>query len=469
LFYLGIDNSLKTKLLVVTFYVLILLNYINQKKPKPMIIKFKLALMIVVMSLISNLASAQYKVHTEDLTNFWEAYDSIQKTIDKAKQIDILQRLYVDRGTQGLKYFMESRGGKPEIWQKLIEQEKKRFETIRPYTLSVLDQKAEIDKGLEKFKSLYPDFKDADVYFTIGIGNSGGTVYGQNVLIGCEVMANEEPDWAVQIVLHEFVHTQQSHETSGHVLSHSIHEGMADFISELTTNKSIADLYPGGHIAFAIKNEKELWELFKKYISSNDKYNYHGWLYGNGGITLNGINMNDLGYGMGYLICKRYYENASNKKEAIKTMLTLNLTDENARQFLLDSGFVPKKDIEFVKNFEFKPLEIELNKNIKKVVYGYKIKKNRVEFRINAKDIPFEVETLSVAGSFNNWNPKAEGFKMQKVKSYYVLSIPKSEFNQGNKYQFKFVANDNSWLQPPLEAENAVSDNSGNKNLVLQL
>ncbi len=67
---------------------------------------------------------------------------------------------------------MEVRVGKPEIWQMIIEQNKERFKSIRPYTRTVMEQKKMIYKGLEQFKNLYPDFKDADVFFTIGIGNT---------------------------------------------------------------------------------------------------------------------------------------------------------------------------------------------------------------------------------------------------------------------------------------------------------
>ena len=91
--------------------------------------------------LFSAQAQAQYRVYTEDVTHFWEAYDSLQTTQDKEVQIDILQKLYVDRGTQGLREFMQLRGGTPERWQMFIEQDPERFEKIRPYTLSVLEQK----------------------------------------------------------------------------------------------------------------------------------------------------------------------------------------------------------------------------------------------------------------------------------------------------------------------------------------
>jgi len=191
-------------------------------------------------------------------------------------------------------------------------------------------------------------------------------------------------------------------------------------------------------------------------------------MYGNGGQTLNGVNMNDLGYGMGYLICKSYYENASDKQAAIKEMLTAELTDEYARNFLLESGFVPKKDIKFVQNFEFAPLAIKEGKKVRQVQYGYKVQGEEIEFIVKSKDIPFAVESLAVAGNFNQWNPKAEGYQLQLEKGKYILRLPKDDFTAGKKYYFKFVANGNNWLQPPIKAKNKESDGGGNINLFLE-
>ena len=40
-----------------------------------------------------------------------------------------------------------------------------------------------------------------------------------------------------------------------------------------------------------------------------------------------------------YQICKHYYQKASNKQAAVRYMIELNLTDENAKRFLSASGY----------------------------------------------------------------------------------------------------------------------------------
>jgi hypothetical protein len=41
----------------------------------------------------------QQKVFTQDIDNFWVAFDSIQTTKDSIKQINFIQASYIDKGT----------------------------------------------------------------------------------------------------------------------------------------------------------------------------------------------------------------------------------------------------------------------------------------------------------------------------------------------------------------------------------
>ena len=428
----------------------------------------KVFVLLFILSIQSPL-HAQYKVYTQDVVHFWEAFDSVQTTSDKEQQIAIIQRLYVDRATIGLKEFMELRGGKPEYWQDMMERNKEGLERIRPMTLSVLEQKPVIDEKLERLKALYPDFKPADVYFTIGIGNTGGTVKENHVLIGCEVVASDKEDWAVPIVMHEFIHTQQQAETNGHLLAHCIHEGMADFLSELTLDRPLAEIHPGGYIDFGLRNEQEVWKDFKKYMPSTVPHNYFGWLYS--GRVVNKQKLNDLGYYMGYHICKSYYEKATDKEQAVKDMITLDLkSDENARAFLLKSGYVPDRDIRYVKNMEFGKIKVKEVKTGRKKIVGYKAKGDQVVFRLKLpKHVnPEEVNFIHVAGTFNGWNPQAEGYKMDFTgKGKYELTLPKSQLTAKETPEFKFVVNGDNWLPAPQNAKNV--EKGGNRNLLLTL
>jgi hypothetical protein len=101
------------------------------------------------------------KVFTADIDNFWTAYDSIQTTKDSLKQIDFIQKLYIDKGTKGLKTFMAVRNYTATLWVQLIRLYPKFWNSIRPNTLTAKSYAPEIEKSINKFKELYPGLKEA--------------------------------------------------------------------------------------------------------------------------------------------------------------------------------------------------------------------------------------------------------------------------------------------------------------------
>jgi uncharacterized protein YjaZ len=110
------------------------------------------------------------------------------------------------------------------------------------------------------------------------------------------------------------------------LLAACIKEGAADFLAELISGKHINQ-----HVhEFANPKEKELWLEFKDRM---DKKEYTGWLYSSAKGR-----PNDLGYWMGYKITKAYYDQAQDKKAAIREILTI----KNFNSFLTQSGYANK-------------------------------------------------------------------------------------------------------------------------------
>lgn len=300
--------------------------------------------------------SAQINIHTEDLPRFYAAFDSVLTTKDTIKQLAFIQQIYVDKASEGLKKFMELRGGNTQKWREYILTNVADLQQKRPWILSVLNQEKILKQKIDKFKKIYPKFREGDIYFCVGINNSGGTIFDNTVYIGAEIAANNKPDWAVALVLHEFTHTQQwvqrnilqliandslvkvYNKTHTQLLGKCIEEGLADFVGELANGKKLEKIHPEGHTAFGLKNEKIIADLFKndmfKAYNNND-----GWLYNFNGKEINGKKISDLGYFMGYQICKTYYKKAKNKKLAIAKMLEMDYTDENVNQLLIESGY----------------------------------------------------------------------------------------------------------------------------------
>ena len=429
-------------------------------------------LIYLITFLFAKVSISQTIFHTKDIDNFFKAFDSVQATPDREKQIDYVQKIYIDNGGLGIQYAINHSidGGKQATanhWVDYMLNTKENLVRIRPYFKSLPNQMKILEPKFKYFRELYPDFKDGNVYFLIGLGMFGGRPeQGPNLFIGCEVLANDNPDWAVSIVLHEYVHTLQM-QSENALLAHCLNEGACDFIAEVINQKSLIETYPNGYIEFGYKNEKAIWKDFKKYIASNEKGQFFNWLYGTKGRNLNGNQMKDLGYFMGYKICKAHYDNSKDKKQAIKEIIEMDVsTDEKARLFLINSGYVPKADLKFIKKFKFSKVT-DSPKGMKLIQYGYNIKKDIVVFTFEAPKIINQsaIEYVTIAGSFNGWDPKNLAYKMNSLpNNRFEFRMPCSNFKEKFN-EFKFVINGENWQAIP---ENAKNTQNGNLTLTIK-
>ena len=315
--------------------------------------KIILALMVVVpLTLISQ---ENKKIFTSDIDNFWKAYDRIQTTKEYAEKINIINELYIDKGTKGLKAFMKARNYTDTLWVTLIEKLPKYWNSVRPNTLKIREKEQEMKLAIDRFKNLYPALKNAEMYFTIGGLRSGGTTKGNMVLIGAEIATADAAvdvseftnDWLpkvfakqsneniVSLNIHEYVHTQQKN-GSKNVLGACIKEGACDFISELAVEKTLNSQY----LNYGRKHFKEVKEQFRLDMFSAQ---YKNWLYNGGQLG----EKSDLGYFIGYEICHSYYKNATNKATAIKEIIDLDYSSQEAvLTFLKNSKFYSEAAIE---------------------------------------------------------------------------------------------------------------------------
>jgi hypothetical protein len=322
-------------------------------------------LFILTLGYTSSGQNGNPTVFTSDIDNFWRAYDSIRTTQDSLEQLHLIQTLYIDKGTEGLKAFMEARDYTAERWVSLIRKYPKFWNSVRPNTLTVKSKATEITKSLRNLKKLYPELKEAKMYFTIGGLRSGGTTMEDMVLIGAEIATgnastdvSEFPDkWLagvfrsqsedniVPLNIHEYVHTQQKGETHN-LLGQAIKEGVCDFITELVLGKPL----PNNYLQYGREHENELKEKFKQEMFTTA---YNNWLY-NGA---NAKTVADLGYFMGYTICQSYYKHSPDKRQAIKEIIELNYSDSSlVENFLKKSKYYtePIDKAELVKQFEEK-------------------------------------------------------------------------------------------------------------------
>ena len=290
------------------------------------------------------------KVFTSDIDNFWIAFDSVRTTKNTSKQIDFVQKLYLDKATDGLKDFMKVREHSAKKHLDNILQYPKFWASLRPHTLDIKSNVKEVENLMSSFRKLYPKFSEPKVYFTIGVLNSGGTTSQDKILIGSEIAcadktidASELSKWlqgvfklntsVVSMVAHELGHTQQKggdseNDGSSNLLGYCIREGACDFIAELLY-KPVTTPY----MIYGKAHERLLWTNFQKEMFGQETKN---WLY-NGSNAPNGVA--DLGYFMGYRICKSFYENSKDKKEAIKKIIELDNNKNSMIKFLTQSKY----------------------------------------------------------------------------------------------------------------------------------
>jgi uncharacterized protein YjaZ len=299
----------------------------------------------------SSFGQSKTKIFTSDIDNFWIAYDSVKTTTDTTKQKEFIQRLYLDKATSGLKDFIIAREHSPKRHLDNILKNPKFWVSLRPHTLQIKTFTSDIEKLMSRFKKLYPSFKQPDVYFTIGCLNSGGTTTADKILIGSEIAASDSTvdaseigSWlrgvfkdnrnVVYLVAHEVGHTQQKggdseDDGTSNLLGYCIREGACDFIAELLLEKPVTSPY----MTYGKANEKKLWESFQQEMYGQETKN---WLYNDGDAP---SGQADLGYFIGYKICKTYYENAKNKKKALKEIIELEYNKESVLKFLEKSKY----------------------------------------------------------------------------------------------------------------------------------
>jgi hypothetical protein len=260
--------------------------------------------------------------------------------------VAIFQQYYFDPASVGLRDFLQEKILSVTRFVEGIRQKPLYYRTIRNTTLQAATLRPQIVKNLQGLQELYPPAQFPDIYFLIGGYRSGGTVTPAGLLIGIDQAANG-PQVNVSeltlvqrnrcakvedlplIITHELIHGLQK-ESDGTLLHMALNEGMADFIAGLVTHSN----GPNARLfAYGETHEQELWQAFSSEMAGKD---FSHWI-GNGREETPEKPC-DLGYFVGYKICEAYYQQASDKKQAVFDML--HLTDAPA--FLAKSGYGEK-------------------------------------------------------------------------------------------------------------------------------
>jgi len=290
------------------------------------------------------LDSLQVKLHSisnfalemRSMDQFWPYFEKAKANQDSAKQY---LKDYILLGPPEIRDYYAIRYYNLEnMYGQMINGSPIYYTYLRGYLKkqNVEGLKRKTELAMQTFKSLYPNAVFPKVFVVPGLLNSGGTASEMGLFIGGDMYGRSEgmpvgelSDWQKeaimemsmlpQLILHELMHFQQNYGdqmNKDEVLHKIIEEGVCDFLVELSTgitlqSKQLDYLNSPENLEMISADLKQ--ELFSEDLSN--------WLY-NGGSIEN--RPHDLGYALGYLISKSYYNNAKDKRKALESLLTTN-------------------------------------------------------------------------------------------------------------------------------------------------
>jgi len=281
------------------------------------------------------------KFHYQDVSNFISAFNKSDTNWTNGPSN--FYNDYFSKASKALFFFQKFKiRSSSHQFAYRVEDKKEYFKSIIPNLEQLDTQEKIIRKYFNKFEELYPDAIFPDVYYTVGCFNAGGTSSPFGLIIGAEMHTKTENsdltnfnNWEKKVVrnfsnlplitIHELVHIQQN-DNYNNLLGNAIYEGAADFISSLVCGSHI-----NVHVHdWANKHEKEVWNEFEKEMYKNNTWN---WI-GNADRATN--KPADLGYYVGFKICESYFKKQTDKKKAIKDILSIEDWDD----FYQKSGYM---------------------------------------------------------------------------------------------------------------------------------
>ena len=289
-----------------------------------------------ILATVSASAKSMVEVHTSDVKNFYRLYDAAHG----APSAGVLQRDYINSGTDGVRQFVPYRIISGDALAKEISKERAVYDQARSCMNALPQVKNKLKGAFRRLAKLDPQATFSAVTILVGRNNSGGTTGKSGVLIGLEVVCRSSwlqanlVDRLYHLIAHEFGHVEQSpalEEGSDNttVLKQALIEGVAELVGELTSGQVSnvhLQIWTAGHAT----------EIDARFLVDSDKKDISGWLYNGVGTP---EHPGDLGYWVGYRIAKAFYSNAQDKRAALRTLLDL----KDPKAILAASGWRPGK------------------------------------------------------------------------------------------------------------------------------
>jgi Predicted Zn-dependent protease (DUF2268) len=252
-----------------------------------------------------------------------------------------LQREYIDPGSDGIRIFtphrIENAGNLAANLRAARADYDKAIDLCLPV---VRDFAGDAERVMRKVSELLGEADVAPAYVVFGAGNSGGTANEDGLVLGLEVVCRQPADaeqarrQLEDFVAHEITHVYQSRyaatDPQVDLLFIALREGFADFVMDRASGRPSA--VDAARTAFGLEREAGLWREFKRDLDAG-RTEDTDWFYKfdpkRSGQPA------DMGYWIGKRICERYYAQAGDKAEAMRTLLLMR----DPRKILETSGY----------------------------------------------------------------------------------------------------------------------------------
>jgi hypothetical protein len=276
--------------------------------------------------------SAETMIHTDDVDLFYKVYDAA----DGHPTAEQLQRDYLDAGSEGLHNLAKLRNVSGVRIADTLSKHPELYVKARGCTAALPRVRERVEVALRNLVRLYPQARTPPVTIAVGRGKPVGVgspvtglQIGLEALCSAEWMNPNVEDRFVHVIAHEYAHLQQVRELVDDehptVLGRSLIEGAAEFVAALTSGKT-------GYAHFDALTKGREREIETAFVADVDQTELSRWV--DNSTMEKG---NDLGYWVGYRICKAYYQRATDKRQALREIL--ELSDPHA--FLAKSGWQP--------------------------------------------------------------------------------------------------------------------------------
>lgn len=272
------------------------------------------------------------KVVYPDLIHFVEAYHSLNADSDT---LQVLQTMYFDRGSDGLKEFIGRHQLTPELLKGAMQDAPERYALLSGFLADIIRVEDTYRELMMEFGNVLPNAMYPPTYLLVGANRGIGqaSMAGQLVTV---TRATDNMEKLRKIMVHELSHFQQAMTMGGqkyvelysspnNMLGICLREGGAEFITSLV----LGDITQSAALKYIEKDETTLKNRFLEDIKTQ---NQDFWLW----ASLNQrAHPGLLGYAMGYKICKTFYEGAPDGPAALQDILFM----EDPDAFIEASGY----------------------------------------------------------------------------------------------------------------------------------